>query len=144
MKNMYEKYPGIMLYCRAMSMLARQLFPDIIKGAGYTMDELKEIARSTEKHFTYEIQKQEEPIVEVITTEQYLELKELFQDCDDMFRAKILKSLAKFNIFEIDKIHVGIYDRIKTAIITHLDEKNKSLIHAQENAVDGDDEAIND
>ena len=43
-KNMYEKYPGTMLYNRAMSFLARQLFPDVIRGAGYTFDELKEIA----------------------------------------------------------------------------------------------------
>ena len=47
-KSSWEKYPGIMCYNRAMSMLARQLFPDVIKGAGYTMDELKEIARVPE------------------------------------------------------------------------------------------------
>ena len=42
-KNMFEKYLAVMLYNRAMSMLARQLFPDIIKGCGYDKDELMEI-----------------------------------------------------------------------------------------------------
>lgn len=56
LKNMYEKYPGIMLYNRAMSMLARQLFPDVIKGAGYTYDELKEIAQNKVKSTEFECQ----------------------------------------------------------------------------------------
>ena len=42
----WRKYPSAMLYNRAMSFLARQLFADVIKGYGYTEDELKEIAES--------------------------------------------------------------------------------------------------
>lgn len=42
-RNMYAKYPATMLYNRAMSTLARQLFPDVIKGAAYEKDELEEI-----------------------------------------------------------------------------------------------------
>ena len=42
----WRKYPQAMLYNRAMGFLARQLFSDVIKGYGYTEDELKEIAES--------------------------------------------------------------------------------------------------
>ena len=42
----WKKYPTVMLYNRAMSMLFRQLFPDLSLGAGYCEDELKEITRS--------------------------------------------------------------------------------------------------
>jgi hypothetical protein len=44
----WKKYPGIMLYNRCMSMLFRQLFPDLSLGAGYVEDELKEIAKVDE------------------------------------------------------------------------------------------------
>lgn len=39
-KNTWEKYPRNMCYCRALSNLARQLFPDVIKGC-YEIEELK-------------------------------------------------------------------------------------------------------
>src|SRR3990167_8649846 len=42
----WKKYPGIMLYNRCMSMLFRQLFPDLSLGAGYVEDELKEITKT--------------------------------------------------------------------------------------------------
>jgi hypothetical protein len=44
----WKKYPGVMLYNRCMSMLFRQLFPDLSLGAGYVEDELKEITKSGE------------------------------------------------------------------------------------------------
>ena len=42
----WKKYPGVMLYNRCMSMLFRQLFPDLSLGAGYVEDELKEITKT--------------------------------------------------------------------------------------------------
>lgn len=44
----WRKYPQVMLYNRCMSMLFRQLFPDLSLGAGYVEDELKEITRTDE------------------------------------------------------------------------------------------------
>lgn len=44
-QDTYKKYPAIMLYNRAMSALARQLFPDVIKGYGYCPDEIDEITK---------------------------------------------------------------------------------------------------
>ena len=42
----WRKYPGVMVYNRCMSMLFRQLFPDLSLGAGYVEDELKEITKT--------------------------------------------------------------------------------------------------
>ena len=42
----WKKYPEIMLYNRCMSMLFRQLFPDLSLGAGYGENELQEITKT--------------------------------------------------------------------------------------------------
>lgn len=42
----WKKYPEIMLYNRCMSMLFRQLFPDLSLGAGYSENELQEITKT--------------------------------------------------------------------------------------------------
>lgn len=44
-KNTWEKYPRNMCYCRALSNLARQLFPDVIKGC-YEIEELKSFSET--------------------------------------------------------------------------------------------------
>lgn len=44
----WKKYPKAMLYNRCMSMLFRQLFPDLSLGCGYVEDELKEITKTEE------------------------------------------------------------------------------------------------
>lgn len=84
-KNSYEKYSNAMVYNRAMSFLARQLFPDIIKGAGYTMDELKEIASNK-----FEPVPKEKEFEEYITDDQQIELVDVLSECSNEFRDKIM------------------------------------------------------
>lgn len=80
LKGMFEKYPAVMLFNRAMSMLARQLFPDVIKGAGYTQDELMEIKASNPGHkmetasFDY--------VEEKISDDQVSELSNMLASCE--------------------------------------------------------------
>lgn len=87
----WKKYPGVMLYNRCMSMLFRQLFPDLSLGAGYVEDELKEITRTgdyaNKPPVTLELQvdevKEEKPVVEPVTPLQAEELRILFALAND-------------------------------------------------------------
>lgn len=116
LKNMYDKYPAIMLYNRAMSMLARQLFPDVIKGAGYTSDELKEIA-GNDKSFRPEnlTESQEVEVkVDMINEDQFLKLSSVISECDKEFIDNVMNGLASMNppVLSLDKMPASIFDKI--------------------------------
>jgi len=83
--NVWEKYPGPMCYNRAMSFLARQLFPDVIRGAGYTPDEIREIVRSNGDDL-----QPSEDVKEVITKDQANEIVALLDNCTVEYQDKVL------------------------------------------------------
>lgn len=134
LKNMYEKYPGIMLYNRAMSMLARQLFPDIIKGAGYTMDELKEIAKNDFSAFE---PKKEEPIQEAkvyVSNEQAEELATILSECDPAYQETAINFMAKdpqVAATSFDAVPVSQYQRLKKAFSLKRDEALKKRVEQE-------------
>ena len=105
-KHMYEKYPAIMLYNRAMSTLARQLFPDIIKGAGYTLDELKEISNNKNSLPIAEA----EEVIEMASTEEIQNLMEMVGKTPAEFQTKVIDFLNKNGLVE-DKISKTLYDQ---------------------------------
>lgn len=123
-KNMYDKYPAIMIYNRAMSTLARQLFPDVIKGAGYTMDELKEIAANSpakEESFQYA---EVVEVVEKISKEQAEELMSILEFCDSKYQTNVLAFIKKppYNAHTLYDLPLSLYDRVKLAAIKNKDE----------------------
>jgi hypothetical protein len=122
-KNMYEKYPSIMLYNRCMSMLARQLFPDIIKGAGYTMDELREIAKIET------IPAQVETVVETISTLQFEELKNLLMQCPAEYQQQVAESLLKLPnpVHRLNDLPAGLFERVKLAAIKNKSKETLSM-----------------
>lgn len=134
-KNMYDKYPGIMLYNRAMSMLARQLFPDVIKGAGYTHDELLEIKEKNVSIQTVEynsapIEVEEKP--SCITKEQASDLDSLLNSCDPNYKEQVFKNLrVNFSIDSLENLTFELFDRIKLAAIKKKSEYEEILRQQQ-------------
>ncbi len=122
----WKKYPGVMLYNRAMSMLFRQLFSDLSLGAGYVEDELKEITRTGEYNNSIEVQveeiqapeaktekKKEEKIElsgEKISHEQFLFLKNVIA-ADAAFEERLVKYLKTINIEGLHNLPIEMYDR---------------------------------
>lgn len=141
--NVWESYPQAMVYNRAMSFLARQLFPDIIKGAGYTLDELKEIAGNKElQEVEFEEVKQ---VDEKISTEQVNELVKLLECFDDAFRKNWFELIKKeplcaqriedLPLSEFEKRKNQLVDRIKKLPKKEIVEEKKEV---KENLFDVD------
>lgn len=133
-KNMYEKYPGVMLYNRAMSMLARQLFPDIIKGAGYTLDELKEIAANNGDARSFNRSSPELPEaeyaeikVERLNSEQVNELRDVMKECDEEYKIATWKEWRRlWNIKTLDDIPSAEYDGIISGAMRRISDNIKN------------------
>lgn len=103
LKNMYEKYPQIMIFNRSLSILARQLFPDVIKGAGYCESELKEIADNKPI---------ESPKLSLVTEEQVEMLNDMIGE-DNEYRLKLMKHLKnQFNVENLSEIPCTLFERI--------------------------------
>ncbi len=142
MKNMYEKYPGIMLYNRCMSMLARQLFPDIIKGAGYTMDELKEIAGNSKvesiplQEAVYVV----EPSIEEVkrpNPEEIANLEAILLECSHEYQESVEKTLMSMNppVRNLSEINTNLYVRLLTAAMKKKEENKRNMESHEHSAV---------
>ena len=102
----WGKYPGVMCYNRALSMMFRQLTPDLSKGAGYTLDELKEIAGNNDvQQLTV---KPVQRTVEVITHEQMECLDRVFSFCDPEYLEKVWETLKKTRLIVTDNLNCSL------------------------------------
>lgn len=97
----WKKYPRIMLYNRAMSMLFRQLFADLSLGAGYVKDEIDEITKTGDYASNLPVAETEDvkPIeapkeVEKPTLEQINKLNNILSECSQEYKDHILGGIA--------------------------------------------------
>lgn len=115
-KHMYEKWPAIMLYNRAMSTLARQLFPDVIKGAGYTMDELKEISASKGMPVV-----EMEDVTEFASVESIQALLHLIGQTPSDYQNRVIEFLNKHGLVE-DKIPLDLFNQTHDRVSRKIEE----------------------
>lgn len=135
--GMYDKWRAGMLYNRAMSFLARQLFPDVIKGCGYTHEELVEISNS-KKNIP---QKQSDSIVELISKEKLSGLMELLKQCDNEYIDKLYKFLngPQYGIETLSDLPDSMYEKVKAGIMKNIEENTVKIeltTEEKEEAVD--------
>lgn len=136
----WKKYPQVMLYNRAMSMLFRQLFPDLSLGAGYVEDELKEITKTGDYATKPEnlpvepVEVINEPIqlppkVETINAEQVNELVDLLEKTPQEYRDSVYDSLKRLNppIVGLAELPTKLFNRLRDAAIKNQIKPNSDI-----------------
>lgn len=147
----WKKYPGIMLYNRCMSMLFRQLFPDLSLGTGYVEDELKEITKAgdynnlpladcqvsdnqfpdagkvvdnTPKSVVDHIDNNLEMVPKLLTTsKEWRELEDLMNQCTAKFQESLCNRLLDLGIDDNSKLDMETFMKSRKACIDHIEKR---------------------
>jgi len=125
-RNQWLKYPRDMLFARALSRLARQLFPDVIHGC-YVFGEISDAPSFEEPPATIEPEEEREvaKLAEIptsITNEEADELDKLIGD-DSKYRSCVMNFIKKnANAEKLSDMPRIIYDKI-LPVATKLYEK---------------------
>tara|TARA_R110002126_G_scaffold77229_2_gene192657 strand:+ start:5148 stop:6146 length:999 start_codon:yes stop_codon:yes gene_type:complete len=132
-KNQWLKYPKDMLFARSLSRLARQLFPDVIKGC-YVQGEISEapaldtpiVSPAVHKDISLSPSINDETLKpEAITDEQYQVLEEWLGD-NLILRGNILAFLKKeWGIETLQEMPFEIYNHALNRAMDHAQSKHE-------------------
>lgn len=116
----WKKYPQVMLYNRCMSMLFRQLFPDLSLGAGYVEDELREITKTGDYASQPEVLPEVEVIIENGLPDLLVEdLKHAFSKCPQIYQNNIMNALSRLKnpVTDLAQLDRNQYEKLLAAVI---------------------------
>lgn len=131
----WKKYSSVMLYNRCMSMLFRQLFPDLSLGAGYVEDEIKEITKTGDYSANLQMAEAEEvkqpepkpPTYEKISDEQFVLLNDIIGDDTD-YREKINGHIKTMGLKGLQDIPVKLYDKFLESAKKNAESKAQTIL----------------
>jgi hypothetical protein len=144
-QDTYKKYPTTMFYNRAMSLLARQLFSDVIKGMAYTPDELEEIASSKNKErkivpldsipvenvevvHVEELKKLEEIKPKPAKKESIDKLLKMIEQCGDEYQKNFWEILSNNGIDDVYQMPVISFNGLVIATKEHIAVNHITLV----------------